>query len=125
MRSQLDSAQETTLQMRTECNDLQMEMSRAVPAHATAVKVCHTTPMSRHTLPWWPNQEEKCLHLFKALQVHLLCCLGCRCNLQNCDAPPSAWGKMCELNAIYTCHCSNIEGLQDECLHLMCRQTTS
>ena len=83
MRSQLDSAQETTLQMRNECNDLRMEMRRAVPAHAATVKVCHTTPTSWHTLSWWPNQEEKCLHLFKALQVHLPCCLGCYHNLQN------------------------------------------
>ena len=52
MRSQLDSSQETTLQMRSECNDLQMEMSRAIPAHAATVKVCHMSPVSWHTLPW-------------------------------------------------------------------------
>ncbi len=75
MRSQLDSAQQTMLQMCNECNDLRMEMSRAIPAHAAAVKVCHTSPMSWHTLPW-PSQEEMCLHLFMALQVHLPCCLG-------------------------------------------------
>ena len=49
MRSQLDSAQVTTLQMRSECTDLRLEMNRAVPAHAAVVKVCHTSSVSWHT----------------------------------------------------------------------------
>ncbi len=58
MRSQLDSAQETTLQMRNECNDLRTEMSRAVPAYAAAVKVCHTSPLMWHRQESDPAQTD-------------------------------------------------------------------
>ena len=61
MRSQLDSAQETTLQMRTECNDLRMEMHRAVPAHAAAVKVCHTYELA-HTFLAKPGEVHAFVH---------------------------------------------------------------